>query len=367
MSVASSAGAIDASAPARADPCSWTTGELARALAAELIGPDDLRLTRLDTLDRADRATLAFIRDEKYAQRWASSDAGAAIVSRGITPVGHDPQRRALLIVGDADQALITLLETIAPSHVAPEVGVHPSAVIDPTARIGRDARIGPGVVIGPGSSVGEGSILHANAVLGAAVTIGRACDLRAGVVVEDRCRLGDGVIIHPNAVVGADGFGYRPDPEGRGLVKIPHAGHVEIGDGVEIGAGAMIDRGKFGATIIGAGAKIDNLVQIAHNCRVGRSCVICGSCGIAGSVTIGDGALLGGGVGVKDNITIGAGAQIGARSGVMDDIPDGEVWVGYPARPAKETMRIIAAMLRLPKLMKQLRRLGVETEPGED
>lgn len=346
-----------AGAPADA----WSSGEAAALVGAELSGPADLPLTRLDTLDRADRATLAFIRDEKHAQKWASSEAGAAIVTRGVEVPGHDPDRRALLIVDDADHALIRLLERIAPAHVGPPPGVHPQATVDPTATLGEAVRVGAGARVGPGTTIGEGTVLHANCVIGARVTIGRACDVRAGVVIEDRCVLGDAVVIHPNAVIGADGFGYRPAPDGRGLVKIPHAGHVEIGDAVEIGAGAMIDRGKFGATIIGAGAKIDNLVQIAHNCRIGRSCVICGACGIAGSVTIGDGAVLGGGVGVRDNVTIGAGAQVGARSGVMDDIPAGEVWVGYPARPAKETMRIVAATGRLPKILKRLRGLGVD------
>lgn len=341
----------------------WTTGQLAELLGAELVGRDDIRVTRLDSLDNGDPSTLAFIRDEKYAAIWARSAAGAAVVSRGIEPAGHDPSSRSLLIVDDADRALIALLEKITPAHVPPAPGIHATAAVDPSATIGADVRLGPGVAIGPDSVIGDGTVLHANVVVGAGVTIGRGCDLRAGVVIEDRCLVGDGVTIHPNAVVGADGFGYRPAPGGKGLIKIPHAGAVEVHDGVEIGAGAMIDRGKFGNTVIGAGAKIDNLVQIGHNCRIGRCCIICGSCGIAGSVTIGDGAVLGGGVGVRDNVTIGAGAQIGARSGVMDDIPPGEIWVGYPARPAKETMRIVAATGRLPKLMKQLRAKGIEPD----
>lgn len=346
-----------------AAPTTWTTGQVAALLGAELVGRDDLELERLDSLAHADDRTLAFIRDGKHAATWANSAAAAAVVSRGVEPADHDPTKRALLVVDDADQALIALLEKIAPAHVGPPAGAHPSAAIDSTATIGDNVSIGPGVAIGPGVTVGDGTILHANVVLGANVRIGASCDLRAGAVIEDRCTLGDGVLIHPNAVIGADGFGYRPAPDGAGLIKIPHAGAVEVHDGAEIGAGAMIDRGKFGNTVIGAGARIDNLVQIGHNCRIGRCCLICGSCGIAGSVTIGDGAVLGGGVGVRDNIKIGAGAQIGARSGVMDDIPDGQIWVGYPARPAKETMRIVAATGRLPKLMKQLRSKGIETD----
>lgn len=341
----------------------WTMGELASLLGATLVGPESLRVTRLDSLENADESTLSFIRDEPHAAAWASSRARAAIISKNIEPTGHDPAVRALLIVEDADHALITLLEAIAPAHVGPPTGAHPTASIDESAQLGEQVRIGPGVVVGAGSRIGDGAVLHSNVVIGAGVTIGAACDLRAGVVVEDRCTLGERVTIHPNAVIGADGFGYRPAADGTGLVKIPHAGAVEIHDDVEIGAGAMIDRGKFGATVIGEGAKIDNLVQIGHNCRIGRSCVICGSSGIAGSVTIGDGAVLGGGVGVKDNINIGAGARVGARSGVMEDIPAGESWVGAPARPAREMMRIFAASSRLPKLLKALRARGITLE----
>lgn len=344
----------------------WTAGSLADMLGAELIGPADLRISRLGSLDHADAQTLAFIRDQKHAVAWASSDAGAAIVSRGVTPVDHDPCR-ALLIVDDADCAMIALLENVAPDHACPALGVAPTASVDPSVKLGARVRIGPGVSVGPRSIIGDHTILNANVSIGADVVIGDACDLRSGVVIEDRCSLGARVVIHPNVVIGADGFGYRPHPEGAGLLKIPHAGAVEIHDDVEIGAGTTIDRGKFGDTIVNAGAKIDNLVQIGHNCSIGKCCIICGACGIAGSVTIGDGAVLGGGVGVKDNITIGAGATIGARAAVMDHIPAGETWFGYPARPAKVTMRILAATGRLPKLFKTLRERGIDTKLEDD
>lgn len=334
---------------------SWTTGDLAARLRAELIGPADLRVSRLDALDRADEHTLTFIRDAKYAAGWASSKAAAAIVSRGL-PVSPAPGR-ALLIVEDADRALIQILEALTPPTHVP-VGQSPAAVIDPTARVDRTACLGPCVVVGPRTVVGPRAVLHAGVVLGADVRVGPECELRAGVVVEDRCVLGARVRIHANSVIGADGFGYRPSPDGAGLLKIPHAGHVEIGDDVEIGANANIDRGKFGPTTIGQGAKIDNLVQIGHNCRIGRSCIICGACGISGSVTLGDGVVLAGGVGVADNVTIGAGAKVGARSGVMNDIPPGEEWVGYPAYPVRTMMRIVAAQKRLPEALQQLKRI---------
>ncbi len=339
-----------------------TTGAVAATIGAELIGPADLLLTRVSGLEDADERTLSFIRDERNAARWAESRAAAAVVSRRAQPKTHDPSRRALLIVEDADQAMIGILEAIAPRHAAPPAGVHATACVDASARIDPTAHIGPGVVIGAEARVGARTILHARVALGAGARIGADCDLRAGVVIEDRCVVGARVVIHPNTVIGGDGFGYRPAGAsaregGPALIRIPHAGIVEVHDDVEIGACTAIDRGKFGSTVIGAGTKIDNLVQIGHNCRIGRNCVICGAVGLAGSVTLGDGVTLGGGVGVKDNLTLGAGSTVAARSGVMDEIPPGETWAGYPAAPFSQMMRIVAATRKLPDVLRSLGR----------
>jgi UDP-3-O-[3-hydroxymyristoyl] glucosamine N-acyltransferase len=331
-----------------------TTGELAAMLGAELIGPGDLPLHHVETLERADNRSLTFIRNERYAAMWGGCGAAAAIVSRSIPVLNHNPQSRALLVVENADLALVRVLERATPMHRGPEAGVDERSSIHPSATIGVDVSIGPGARVGPESVIGDRVTINANAVVGAGVWIGDDSDLRAGVVIEDRCVLGRGVTIHPNAVIGADGFGYRPADSGVGLVKIPHAGNVEIGDGVEIGACTTIDRGKLGATSIGAGTKIDNLVQIGHNCVIGRSCVICGATGIAGSVTIGDGVMIGGGAGIADNLTIGNGAKLGARSALMHDVPPGEEWAGMPAQPARQFLRIIAATQRLPEFLKQ-------------
>lgn len=325
-------------------PFETTTGELAQRLGAELVGPGDLVIRRVDALDHADGATLTFIRDEGYAGAWAGSAAAAAVVTRGITPDGHDDATRALLMVDDADRAMLSLLELLTPAHHDPAPGVHPSAVVDPEAELGEGVRVGPGVCIGPGTRVGAAAVLGPGVCLGAGVAVGDGCDLRAGVVVEDRCVLGRGVIIHPNTVIGADGFGYRPAEDGRGVVKIPHAGWVEIGDEVEIGACTTIDRGKFGPTVVGDGTKIDNQVQIGHNCRIGRGCIICGAAGIAGSVEIGDGVTVGGGAGIRDNLKIGPGASLAAFVGLMHDVPAGETWLGAPARRFDGAMRDFAA-----------------------
>jgi UDP-3-O-[3-hydroxymyristoyl] glucosamine N-acyltransferase len=166
--------------------------------------------------------------------------------------------------------------------------------------------------------------------------------------VIRERCVIGRYCIFHPNVSIGADGFGYRPSPDGRGLIKIPHIGNVIIGDGVEIGSGSCVDRGKFSSTIIGDGTKIDNLVQIGHNCKLGRSCVMAGNSGLAGSVTLGDGVIIGGSASISDHVAIGNGAVVGGASSVMRDVPDGKTVLGYPAVDAREALKQWAILRKL-------------------
>jgi len=346
----------------------WRAEALAQQLGAELVGSPDVTVDSLDPLERAGPSSLTFVRDARRARDWAQGASPCAVVTRGCEPAAWDRARRALLVVEDADRAMQQLLEAITPPHAQPPVGAHPTAVIDPSAQVDPTCRIGPHAVVGPECRLGPGVVLHAQATLGAQVVVGAGSELRAGVVVEDRCQLGARVLVHPNAVIGADGFGYLPTPQGP--VKIPHAGAVLVEDDVEIGACTTIDRGKLGPTRIGRGTKIDNHVQIGHNCDIGQGCVICGACALSGSVRVGDGAVLAGGVGVKDNVVIGPRARIGARSGVMHDIPEGEAWVGYPARPASQTMRIIAAETRLPQIASTLRRFEKQQQrrsPGRE
>jgi UDP-3-O-[3-hydroxymyristoyl] glucosamine N-acyltransferase len=327
-------------------------------LGAELMGPPHLTIDHLESIDRGGAGAMTFIRSSAFAAQWPSSKATAALVSRGIDVPGHDASSRALLVVADADLALISLLELFAPAAQSARAGVHAAATVDPSAKLGAGVSIGPGCAVGPECVLEAGAVLMPGVVLGRQVHIGRGTVLHANVVVLDRCRIGAGCILHPGVVIGADGFGYRPAPDGRGVVKIPHIGIVEVGDLVEIGANTCIDRAKFGATTIGSGTKIDNLVQIAHNCRIGRACIICGKCGLAGSVMLGDGAVLGGSVCVADNVSIGSGARVAANGGVMNDIPPGETWLGLPAMPAAEGTRNYAVFRNLAELSRTVRKL---------
>jgi UDP-3-O-[3-hydroxymyristoyl] glucosamine N-acyltransferase len=179
--------------------------------------------------------------------------------------------------------------------------------------------------------------------------TIGKNTIIWSGTVIRERCHIGNDTILHSNCSIGADGFGFRPDPE-RGLVKIPQIGNVIIGNNVEIGANSCVDRGKFSSTIVGDGCKIDNLVQIAHNSKLGKFCIMAGNSGLAGSVTLGNGVIIGGSASIKDHITIGDGAIVGAGSGVASDVEPGKTMLGYPAIEARDALKQWAILKRLVK-----------------
>lgn len=343
------------------NPATHTTGSLARALTdagvpVELVGPDDLPLLRFDAAEHAGLGAVTFFRGDRFADQWRAGQASAAIVSREhASTYAPDSPRRALLVVPNTDLAFIKALALFAPPAPPVRPGIHPSACVDPSAAIDPGAEIGPLCVIGPGARVGPGSLLKNSVVLGPGASVGARCTLHPGVRVLDRCRVGDRCILHANAVLGADGFGYRP--EGQGLAKVPHIGDVVVEDDVEIGANTTIDRATLDETRIRRGAKIDNLVQIAHNCRIGKSCIVCGLCGLAGSVTLGDAVVLGGGVGVADGVTIGSGSRLGAQSGVINDVPPGSEWIGSPAGPASDQRRNYAVFRHLAQTLAEIKK----------
>lgn len=344
-----------------------TSGSLASKVGGRVIGRDDLVVEGIETLDRADARHVTFIRNASYANSWATSKAGVAFVSEHLLAdgsiAGHDPATRALIAVADADLALNFALDFFAPKRRPAASGVHATAVVDPSAKLGQNVGIGPGAIISADCEIGDGASIGALCVLGRGVKVGMGTTLHPRVTIYDGCEIGRACTLHSGVVIGADGFGFRPDPSGKGLVKVPHIGNVQVHDGVEIGANSCIDRAKFSSTIIGAGTKIDNLVQIAHNCRVGRGCIICGGAMLAGSVELGDGVMIGGQVGIADQIKIGKLAQIGAQSGVMQNIEPGLRILGTPALPAKDTLRVWAITHRLPDTVRDLIRREKRTK----
>ncbi len=322
-----------------------TSGQLAAMLKGELRGPADVVLSGFGPIDAAGPGDLTFIRSDRYALQWAGSRAGAAVVSRAVRAPEAAPGR-ALIIVDDADLAMITLMNMLAPPVAAgdraSQGSIHPTAVIDEGVRAALPGSVvvGPGCVVGARTVLGEGVKLVARVSIGSDVRIGTGTLVHPGAVVYDGCHIGDRCVLLANCVIGADGFGFRPSTDGRPPVKVPHMSNAVLGDDVQIGAGTCVDRGRLRPTIVGSGTKIDNLVQVGHGVQIGANTLIAGCVGIAGSVTIGTNVLIGGHCGIADNITIGDGARLGGCTGLFRDVPAGATYLGLPGQPVREILR---------------------------
>ncbi|MDX1363917.1 MAG: UDP-3-O-(3-hydroxymyristoyl)glucosamine N-acyltransferase [Arenibacter latericius] len=325
---------------------SFSVEEICELLDGELQGSYNKEITGAEQIDRAKSQQITFISSAKYARQWEASEASAAIVKKNISI--FPGINRAFIKVENPDLAMAKLLEAFAPEGPVMEEEIHPMATVHPTATLGKGCKIGAGCYIGKNVVLGDGVILYPNVSIFDETTIGNHTVVWSGTVIRERSVIGAHCIFHINVSIGADGFGYRPSDDGRGLVKIPQIGNVIIGDHVEIGANSCVDRGKFSSTIVGDGCKIDNLVQIAHNCVMGRSCIMAGHSGLAGSVTLGDGVIIGGSASIKDHTTINSGAIVGAGSGVMNDVSPGKTVLGYPATDSREMLKQWATLRKL-------------------
>ncbi len=325
---------------------SFTVEEICEKVQGKLIGETSHLISGAEQINSATENDITFIGNKSYVPLWKTSHACVALLDEKIEIDADD--KRALIKVKNVDLAMAQVLEMFIPAPPVFEFDIHPSANIDKTAVIGNKCKIGAGCYVGANVKLDDNVILYPNVTIFDDCVIGAGTIIWSGTVVRERCEIGSHCILHTNVTVGSDGFGYRPGPDGRSIVKIPHIGTVVIGNAVEIGAGTCIDRGKFSATKIGDGTKIDNLVQIAHNCKIGRMCLIASGCGISGSVTIGDGVIMAGQVGIKDHITIGNKVTIGGRAGVMNNIKDGETILGYPAINYRDALKQWAALRKL-------------------
>ena len=311
------------------------------------------------TLADATDTELSFLGSDRYLKDFTNTRAAAVIVQKRVKLPGE--HAKAVFLVDDADLAVARLLEHFAPPVPRPPVGRHPTAFVAPSASIGDGSRIGINVVVGDDCRIGNNCTLHAGVVIGADVTLGDDCELFPNVVLRERVTLGRRVIIHAGSVIGSDGFGYRWD--GAKHAKIPQIGTVIIEDDVEIGSCVCIDRAKFAATRVGVGTKIDNLVQVGHNVRIGPHCIIVGQAALAGSVTLGARVVLGGQCAVRDHVTMGDQSAVAACSGVAEDVDPKTIVSGLPALPHRQTLREQAALRRLPDLVVQVRKLQEELE----
>jgi UDP-3-O-[3-hydroxymyristoyl] glucosamine N-acyltransferase len=324
---------------------SYSIQEINEILNGIIIGDTSIKITAPEELELAIVSDISIIGHKKYEKFWANSKACAAIINEDISI--EPGENRAFIKVQNADLAMSQVLELFAPPTPLFSIDIHPTAIIDKTAIIGNGTRIGAGSYIGPKVQLGENVTIYPNVTILDECTIGKNTVIWSGAVVRERCHMGNDCIIHPNATIGADGFGFRPDPQ-RGLVKIPQIGNVILGNNVEIGANTCVDRGKFSSTVLGDGCKIDNLIQIGHNSKLGRFCIMAGQSGLAGSVTLGNGVLIGGSASITDHVTIGDGAIIGGGSGVTKDIPGGKTMLGYPAIEARDALKQWAILKRL-------------------
>lgn len=324
---------------------SYSIQEINEILKGVIVGNTFQNITAPEQLELASESEISFIGNKKYEKLWATSKACVAVVNEDIAI--EPGENRAFIKVKNADLAMSQVLTLFAPPTPQFTVDIHPTAVIDPTVLICNGVKIGAGCYIGPKVVLGDNATIYPNVTILDECTLGKNTVIWSGTVIRERCHIGNDCIIHPNATIGADGFGFRPDPE-RGLVKIPQIGNVIIGNNVEIGANTCVDRGKFSSTVLGDGCKIDNLVQIGHNSKLGRFCIMAGNSGLAGSVTLGNGVIIGGSASIKDHTTIGDGAIVGAGSGVTGDIPAGKTMLGYPAVEARDALKQWAILKRL-------------------
>ena len=323
----------------------FTLLDINAVLNGIIVGNTTENFTAPENLDLAKKSEISFIGNKKYEKNWENSQASLAIVNEDISI--EPGLNRAFIKVKNADLAMCQILDLFAPELPKFHSDVHKSACIDDSASIGKNSKIGANAYIGPNVVLGENVTIYPNVTLLDEVTIGSNTVIWSGAVIRERCHIGSNCIIHPNATIGADGFGFRPCAE-KGLVKIPQIGNVVIGNNVEIGANSCVDRGKFSSTILGDGCKIDNLVQIGHNSKLGKFCIMAGNSGLAGSVTLGNGVIIGGSASIKDHTTIGDGAIVGAGSGVTGDIPAGKTMIGYPAVEARTALKQWAILKRM-------------------
>jgi UDP-3-O-[3-hydroxymyristoyl] glucosamine N-acyltransferase len=334
--------------------------EIASYLNCEVVGDADVEINKVSEIQNASKGDITFIANPKYEKFFETTNASAVIVAKNFQKRRDD---LSLLLVDDPYYAFVKVLKILNPPLELLPPGIHQTAVISKTAVLGENVRVGANVVIGERVKIGDNSVIMHGVVIGDDVEIGSDVLIYPNVTVYHKCKIGNRVIIHSGTVIGSDGFGFAPRPDGT-YEKIPQVGIVVIEDDVEIGSNCSIDRATLGETIIKRGAKLDNLIQIAHNVVIGENTVIAAQTGIAGSTKIGKNCVLAGQVGIVGHIEIADRTTIAAQSGVSKSITEpGKVYFGYPAREHSIALRIEGAIRQLPDLIKEFRDLKGKIE----
>ena len=324
-----------------------TLQELGARVNGRVEGDGSVAIARISAIDDASSDALTFATDEKYLALALESGAAAVLVDASVPRSGA--VSKPLLVVDNARAALATLLAALKPPRPKGPF-THPAAVVEDGAQIGENVYLGAGCYIAAGVKIGRGTVVAPGAYVGADTTIGEDCWLHPRAVVHERCAIGNRVILHSGCVIGSEGFGWA-FLDGR-LERIPQVGNVVLDDDVEIGANSCVDRAQTGSTHIGRGTKVDNLVQIGHNSRIGMHSAIAAQTGFAGSTSVGDGVKIAGQVGTRGHMHIGSGSTVAGQSGVWGDVPDGSMISGNPARDHRETLRTEVMLRKLPKLI---------------
>ncbi len=332
-----------------------TLKELAEFIGGTVVGDGEVEIHRVASIDNAKPGEITFLANPKYLPLLQSTQASAVMVKPGVEAPGV-----ALLVCPNPYLAFAKVLTAL---HVVKLEcrGIMEGAFVDPEAKIADGVTIYPGCVIGKNVTVGSGSTLYPGVLVYDNVTVGEDCLIHAGTVVREGCRIGNRVIVQPKAVIGSDGFGFAPD--GSGYYKIPQVGIVVIEDDVEIGANTCLDRAAMGETRIGRGSKLDNLVQVGHNVKIGADSIIVAQGGIAGSTELGKHCTLGGQVGVAGHLKLGDNTMLGGQSGVAGNLPGGEVFSGTPAIPHRDWLRASMVFAKLPEMRKEIGRLKCQVE----
>lgn len=327
--------------------------DIAKLVNGVLIGDGSILISALSPIDNISPQALIFAEGADNLKRAESSTAAAVLVASPL-----DGMMKPMIQVSSPFQAFIQLLNHFYPAQ-KPDLGIHPTAIIAPDVHLGKRVSIAPYVVIGAGSRLGDDCVIKSHVHIGHQVTLGQGTTLHPHVTIYDHCVLGDRVCIHAATVIGSDGFGYTL-ADGQHM-KVPHVGHVIIENDVEIGSNTVIDRATIGATVIGEGTKIDNLVQVAHSVKLGKHNILCAFTGIAGSTTSGNHVVFAANVGVSDHVRIDDGVILGARAGVPPNkhLRQGNIYLGNPARPKDKAIKQELATTRIPIMRKNLKLLS--------
>jgi UDP-3-O-[3-hydroxymyristoyl] glucosamine N-acyltransferase len=340
-----------------------SASEIAALTSGRLVGPGEVTVAGIAPLERAGPGDLSFLAAARYLPYFQRTSASVVLVKPEFASADGGPPTR--VVVAEPHEALLVVLPVLYPQAVW-EPGVHPTAVVGRGAAWDEPVEIGAHAVLGAGVRLGKNVRIGAACVLGDGVAVGDDTQLLPGVTCYAGTALGKRVIVHAGAVLGSDGFGYVPGVGSEAHRKIPHVGRCLIGDDVEVGANTCIDRGSVDDTVIGPGTKIDNLVHIAHNVRIGARCLIMAEAGIAGSVQVEDEVVIAGQAGIRDHVTIGRGARLLVQSGIIASVPAGVTVSGFPARPHREYLKAQAALYRLMRIVDELEDL-VQAKHGAD